>query len=154
MNTKHIYRYIWKIKGRYRIVKNNKSYGSFTKLENALLERDILEDYNWDENILTNIETITKNRYLEMDLPPFKKQTKQKLPKYIRKRGKGYLIQKSINGQTVHFGTYNTLKEASYIRMLLEDNNWNKDIIENLARFTWYKNTSLTKNHEKDKYKL
>lgn len=137
MNTKHIYRYIWKIKGRYRVVKNNKTYGSFTKLENALLERDLLEDYNWDENILADIETITKNRYLEMDLPPFKKQIKSsKLPKYIRKRGKGYLIQKSINGQTIHFGTYPTLTEASYARMILEDNNWDKNILKNL-RFTW-----------------
>ena len=77
-NTKHLYRYIWKINGKYRVVKNNKSYGTFNTLENALLERDLLEDYNWNTEALINIETVTKNRYQEMNLPPFEKQQKPK----------------------------------------------------------------------------
>ena len=132
-NTKHLYRYIWKINGKYRVVKYQKSYGTFNTLENALLERDLLEDYNWNTEELINIETVTKNRYQEMNLPPFEKQQKPKeIPKYITKRGNLYLRQKSLNGQTVHFASTKDLNNAIELRNFIKKHNWDKKLLKTI----------------------
>lgn len=54
-------------------------------------------------------------------------KTKDKPPKYIYKNGKGFLIQKAINGVSKHFGTYKTIEDAITARDELEANSWNQN---------------------------
>lgn len=131
-NLHHLYRYIKQRNGKYLILKDNIDYGTYNKLEDALLERDILEDCNWNQEIVISNATITQNRYKEYDLPPFPK-TRNKilpLPRYISYNGTSYIIQKRINKEVKFFGSYHTLKEAKNIKRKLMKNNWDEKVLK------------------------
>ena len=127
-SAKHLYRYIIERNGRYYIWRQNKCYGGFKKVETAMLERDFLEDCEWDEDRLIECEVVNTNRYEEMDLPPFTKHRNvvYDLPKHITfHRGK-FRIQKCLNGRPVFFADFRNLKDAVSARDNLESHGWDK----------------------------
>ena len=54
---------------KYRIKHNNKDYGEFSKLSDALYERDCLFYCKFDYDLL--VECDLPNKYENMELPPF-----------------------------------------------------------------------------------
>ena len=69
-NPAIVYRNIDNINNRYQIKKNNQLYASFKNLTDAVHERDILENIDWDLDLLVEQEH-TQPTYTEEDLPPF-----------------------------------------------------------------------------------
>ena len=68
-NIRYFYRNIVKSGKKYRIKYNNKDYGEFSKLSDALYERDCLFYCKFDYDLL--VECDLPNKYENMDLPPF-----------------------------------------------------------------------------------
>ena len=66
---RYFYRNIVKSGNVYRIKYNNKDYGEFKKLSDALYERDALFYCNFDYDLL--VECDLENKYENMTLPPF-----------------------------------------------------------------------------------
>ena len=66
---RYFYRNIVKTGDVYRVKHNNKDYGEFRKLSDALYERDALFFCNFDYDLL--VECDLENKYEHMDLPPF-----------------------------------------------------------------------------------
>lgn len=69
---RYFYRNIVKSGNVYRIKYNNKDYGEFKKLSDALYERDALFYCNFDYDLL--VESDLENKYENMKLPPFRKK--------------------------------------------------------------------------------
>lgn len=64
------YKYIYLSNGRYYVIKNHETYFSSKVLAEALYERDLLIECEWDIDLYVNI--IDKpNPYLNMELPVF-----------------------------------------------------------------------------------
>ena len=66
---RYFYRNIVKTGNVYRVKYNNKDYGEFSKLSDALYERDALFFCNFDYDLL--VECDLENKYENMELPPF-----------------------------------------------------------------------------------
>ena len=66
---RYFYRNIVKTGNVYRVKHNNKDYGEFKKLSDALYERDALFFCNFDYDLL--VECDLENKYEHMELPPF-----------------------------------------------------------------------------------
>ena len=66
---RYFYRNIVKTGDVYRVKYNNKDYGEFRKLSDALYERDALFFCNFDYDLL--VECDLENKYENMELPPF-----------------------------------------------------------------------------------
>lgn len=117
----------------YQIIKHNKDYGTFKKLEDALQERDDLEGVAWDIDLLCDLSTPRPNKYQDMDLPPF-----DHIPKYIqieKKKNKcKFVIKKRFGVKLKRFGGYDTLEEAEKVRDLLIEHDWDKKKVRKLLR--------------------
>ena len=138
---RYFYRNIIKTGNVYRVKYNNKDYGEFSKLSDALYERDALFFCNFDYDLL--VECDLENKYENMDLPPFP----EKRPKG---RIKGTRVNKEEREGEILFnhkirkfyikrgneiiGNYDTMTEAFYYKKLLMDNNWDKTILK--TKFT------------------
>ena len=134
---RYFYRNIVKSGDVYRIKYNNKDYGEFKKLSDALYERDALFFCNFDYDLL--VECDLENKYENMELPPFP----EKRPKG---RIKGSKINKSEREGEILFnhkirkfyikkgsksiGSYNTMTEAFYYKKLLMNNNWDLSVLK------------------------
>jgi hypothetical protein len=128
---RYFYRNIVKTGNVYRVKYNNKDYGEFSKLSDALYERDALFFCNFDYDLL--VECDLENKYENMELPPFP----EKRPKG---RIKGSKINKSEREGEILFnhkmrkfyiqkgddiiGYYDSMTEAFYYKKILMDNNW------------------------------
>ena len=134
---RYFYRNIVKTGNVYRVKYNNKDYGEFRKLSDALYERDALFFCNFDYDLL--VECDLENKYENMELPPFpKKRPKGRIKgtKINKKEREGeilfnhkirkFYIQK---GDEI-IGHYDTMTEAFYYKKLLMDNNWDKSILK------------------------
>ena len=157
---KKFYKYIQKRGDSYSIIKRGKDgvewYGTYSKLTDALYERDRLIEADWDWDTLMEMEE-TENKYESMELPKFIHEmmyiahTPEVYKVYIGHKYKGsfrnksdaneyaemiggrvttvkgkYRVQKSINGKTVYFNQYPTLEEAQKRRDELIENGWIK----------------------------
>lgn len=134
---RYFYRNIVKTGDVYRVKYNNKDYGEFRKLSDALYERDALFFCNFDYDLL--VECDLENKYENMELPPFP----EKRPKG---RIKGTKVNKTEREGELLFdhklrkfyikkgdeiiGFYDTMTEAFYYKKLLMDNNWNRDVLK------------------------
>lgn len=151
-----LYKYLSKTKNGYAIVKNNEHFGTYSKLTDALYERDRLvqADWNWDK--LMEMEE-TDNLYEKMSLPPFIHEFSyiQRYPQSykIYKEGvylgsfnaKGdaykfaesvggevvessitHRVVKKIDGKTVYFGQYKDIEDAKKRRDELLKKGWKK----------------------------
>ena len=87
---RYFYRNIVKTGDVYRVKHNNKDYGEFRKLSDALYERDALFFCNFDYDLL--VECDLENKYENMDLPPFPekrpKRPNQRLKSSTKRKGK------------------------------------------------------------------
>lgn len=154
------YKYIQKRGNSYSIIKRNgdnvERWGTYSKLTDALYERDRLieSDWNWDDYL--QMEE-TENFYEKMQLPKFVHDTMyiffspQKYKVYLKRQYKGtfknkkdayafaekiggrvvnihtkYKVQKSINGKVKYFGQYPTLEKAKEERDKLIKNGWKR----------------------------
>ncbi len=134
---RYFYRNIVKTGDVYRVKYNNKDYGEFRKLSDALYERDALFFCNFDYDLL--VECDLENKYENMELPPFP----EKRPKG---RIKGTKVNKTEREGEILFnhkirkfyiqkgddiiGYYDTMTEAFYYKKMLMDNNWDKSILK------------------------
>ena len=150
------YRYIVKSKNYYQILKDNKYWGSYRRLSDALYERDRFMQCNWVWDDVLELED-TENKYEHMDLPPFQRDYSYvyEIPCHYRVfKGGEYLgyftektdadeyaeevggrvictdvrfrIQKSINGKTIRFGCFDNIEDALERRDELIKNEWKK----------------------------
>lgn len=141
MNSQEIryfYRNIVKTGNVYRVKHNNKDYGEFKKLSDALYERDALFFCNFDYDLL--VECDLENKYENMDLPPFpEKRPKGRIKgtKINKKEREGeILFDHKVRGFYIKrmdeiIGYYDTMTEAFYYKKLLMDNDWDKSILNN-----------------------
>ena len=134
---RYFYRNIVKTGDVYRVKHNNKDYGEFRKLSDALYERDALFFCNFDYDLL--VECDLENKYENMELPPFP----DKRPKG---RIKGNKVNKTEREGEILFnhkikkfyiqkgdeiiGSYDTMTEAFYYKKILMDNDWNMDALK------------------------
>ena len=136
-SIRYFYRNIVKTGNVYRVKYNNKDYGEFKKLSDALYERDALFFCNFDYDLL--VECDLENKYENMELPPFpekrpkgrikgtkvnKKEREGELLFDHKKRG--FYIQK---GEKI-FGYYDTMTKAFYYKKLLMDNHWDESVLK------------------------
>lgn len=134
---RYFYRNIVKTGDVYRVKYNNKDYGEFRKLSDALYERDALFFCNFDYDLL--VECDLENKYENMTLPPFpEKRPKGRIKgtKFNKTEREGeilfdhkirkFFIQK---GEEI-IGRYDTMTEAFYYKKLLMDNNWDMNVLK------------------------
>ena len=120
MGIMDFYKHIRRLKnGSYVIHKNGEPYGTYTDIKDALHDRDILVDCDWDVTEMNARDEIP-NKYCDAELPPSRK--------YITLKRQGnreyFMIRKTINGEQRFFGQYKTFKEAAEKRDELVKNNW------------------------------
>ena len=134
---RYFYRNIVKTGNVYRVKYNNKDYGEFTKLSDALYERDALFFCNFDYDLL--VECDLENKYENMELPPFPERRPKgriKGTKVNKKEREGeilfnhkirkFYIQK---GEDI-IGHYDSMTEAFYYKKLLMDHNWDMSVLK------------------------
>lgn len=134
---RYFYRNIVKTGDVYRVKYNNKDYGEFRKLSDALYERDALFFCNFDYDLL--VECDLENKYENMELPPFpEKRPKGRIKGTKVNKGeregeilfnhkmRKFYIQK---GEEI-IGYYDTMTEAFYYKKLLMDNHWDKSVLK------------------------
>ena len=128
---RYFYRNIVKTGNVYRIKYNNKDYGEFKNLSDALYERDALYYCNFDYDLL--VESDLENKYEHMELPPFpekrpsgrirgnriNKEKKEGQILFDHKKKEFYLEKEEII-----YGYYKTMTEAYYYKKKLMENNW------------------------------
>jgi len=56
--------------------------------------------------------------------------TKNPITKYIYKVHGKWNVRKSIKNKVHYFGTYDTLDEAIRVAEFLQDNNWDRELLE------------------------
>lgn len=145
-DIRYFYRNIVRYGKKYRIKHKNKDYGEFSKLSDALYERDCLFYCNFDYDLL--VECDLPNKYENMALPPFPdKRPKGQIKgvKINKKYKEGEIIFDHKNQKFCvkrgdeHYGRYDTIVEAYYIKKILMENHWdrtclieNKSIMQNI----------------------
>ena len=134
---RYFYRNIVKTGNVYRVKHNNKDYGEFRKLSDALYERDALFFCNFDYDLL--VECDLENKYENMVLPPFpEKRPKGRIKgtKFNKKEREGeILFDHKIKGFYIKrmgeiIGYYDTMTEAFYYKKLLMDNDWDMSVLK------------------------
>ena len=134
---RYFYRNIVKTGNVYRVKYNNKDYGEFSKLSDALYERDCLFYCKFDYDLL--VECDLPNKYENMELPPFpEKRPKGRIKgtKVNKKEREGEIL---FNHKLRKFyiqrgdeivGHYDTMTEAFYYKKLLMDNDWDINVLK------------------------
>lgn len=126
---RNFYKYIVKRKnGTYRIKKGDEFYGTYDDITDALHDRDLLIESDWDiAEVMAQDEK--PNKYKTMELPEWNRKPRIYDDRYITKQkssNKTYFkIQKHIDGEQKCFGYFKTYEEAVEKRDELERNNWN-----------------------------
>ena len=134
---RYFYRNIVKSGNVYRIKYNNKDYGEFKKLSDALYERDALFYCNFDYDLL--VECDLENKYENTVLPPFPEKRSKGRIKGIKvnkkeregeilfnHKEKGFYIKK---GEKI-FGYYASMTEAFYYKKILMENDWDENALK------------------------
>ena len=107
MKDKAFYRYIYRHGLGYRILKDNEHFGWYDRIEDALYDRDRLEQVDWDIQTWTELPE-TPNPYEHMNLPPYEESKST----YITHIPEKWRVQKRIDGKMSYFGSYDTFEEA------------------------------------------
>lgn len=132
-DIRYFYRNIVKSGEKYRIKHKNKDYGEFSKLSDALYERDCLIYCKYNYDLL--VECDIPNKYENIELPPFPEKRPQgqiKGVKFKKKEKEGEIIFDHKNKKFCvkrgeeHYGRYDTIVEAYYIKKTLMENDWDR----------------------------
>ena len=120
MGVMDFYKYIIQRKnGTFYIIKDDETYGTYTNIQDALHDRDLLIECDWDVTEM-NARDETPNKYYDIDLPPSRKYIT-----LIKKDDREYyMIRKTINGEQKYFGQYKSFMDAVKKRDELVKNNW------------------------------
>lgn len=128
---RYFYRNIVRSGNNYRIKHNNKDYGEFKKLSDALYERDALFYCNFDYDLLVDCDL--ENKYENIVLPPFPEKRPTGRIKGIKankEEREGEIVfnhEKRLfcvkKGKEI-YGHYETMTEAYYIKKKLMENHW------------------------------
>lgn len=160
MSEKNIY----KIKNSYRIAKSingeNRMFGVYSTLDDAVYIRNLLIENNWDMKCIDGaykkddyylvLKVIGDRLHL---LAKFKKKpTKNQIEKLVKKQITNpnnsryglnitrvfdvYIIKKQIAGDEYIFGYYDNLEDAEFVRNFLLENNWNVNSFGNVEKDT------------------
>ena len=108
MSYRSFYRYIYEKKNRYVIRKGDEEFGRFTRLADALYERDRLMAVDWDWDKLSEMPE-TPNNYLHIKLPPFNHKGQ-----YIT-HDKEHWVVRGYGRRQRHYGTYFSKEEAELV---------------------------------------
>ena len=133
-DIRYFYRNIVKSGKSYRIKHNNKDYGEFSKLSDALYERDCLFYCKFDYDLL--VECDLPNKYENMDLPPFPEsrprgQIKGNI-KFNKKEQEGEILfdhkerKFCVKRGEEDFGKYDTMVEAYFVKKTLMEHDWDR----------------------------
>lgn len=113
-NKENPFKHIHKMKYDYSIDKNVNGefihYYSCKSLIQALMVRDLLIANDWDPLVVPKHQTATGEPYI-----------------YKSSKTDSFVIQKTINGQSVHFNTFKTLEDAILERELLIKYDWDME---------------------------
>lgn len=122
MGVLDFYKYIQKRKnGSYIIKKHDGIYGTYDNVRDALHDRDLLVECDWDVSEM-NARDEKPNKYYDMELPPSRRYiTEKRQDKRVY-----YMIRKTIDGESVFFGQFKTFEEAAKRRDELVKNNWRR----------------------------
>lgn len=107
LKDKAFYRYIIRRNKGYQILKNNEHYGWYENIEDALFDRDRLEQCDWNFSVFVELPEIP-NPYSHMTLPPFEKAKST----YIQHLPEKWRVLKRIDGKMCYFGTFDSFEEA------------------------------------------
>ena len=154
---RYFYRNIVKSGDVYRIKYNNKDYGEFKKLSDALYERDALFYCNFDYDLL--VECDLENKYENVTLPPFpEKRSKGRIKgiKVNKEEREGEILFDHkkrvfyIKRGDRRIGHYASMTEAFYYKKLLMENNWNEDALRSkiTLRIEINKKLDMTKEYK------
>lgn len=107
--------------GKYQIRKDGESWGDYANIEDALHDRDILIDSDWDMGEFCARGDV-ENKYYSMDLPDFDYDDYD----YITTRNGEYIIQKRIGKKVKQFGVFDNIEDAIRRRDELIARKWKK----------------------------
>lgn len=108
MSYESFYRYIFKTNGNYRIIRKGEDFGTYSKVEDALYERDRLMAVDWDwDRYMELPETI--NGYIHITLPPFDREFS-----FISEDRECWVVRDSGKEQRYR-GTYFSEEEANKV---------------------------------------
>ncbi|WP_458456502.1 hypothetical protein [Methanobrevibacter sp.] len=113
------YRYITRRGAGWQLRKNGEHYGWYDRIEDALFDRDRLEQCDWDFSIFCELPEIP-NPYEHMELPSYEERKST----FIQRLPQRWRVQKRIDGKMCYFGTYKTFEEAEERRNDLIKNGW------------------------------
>ena len=140
-SIRYLYRYIYIIQKKYRIVYHGTCFASFSFLSDALHERDILEKAHWDFEILDamDLQIFEENIYENLVLPQFpQKRERGKMPtmnRHIQKVRSKFIVQRFINNKHASFGTYETFNDAVIIRDYFDAHGWKQELVYEAHKF-------------------
>ena len=121
----NFYNHIVKKGDKFVIKTESNTWGTYSRLEDALHDRDLLVEANWDiGEVLASDEK--DNKYYEMELPDFDSTKNECKHIYVEKIKdvEYFRIRKKIGGKLKNFGYFETLEEAKEVRDELIKNNW------------------------------
>lgn len=130
MDKKQFYKYIILNRNNtYSIFYNNERYGTYDDITDALHDRDLLIESDWDiAEVMAQDEK--PNKYKTMELPEWNRKPRIYDDRYITKQKSGnkiyFKIQKHVDGVQQAFGYFKTYEEAVEKRDELEANGWVK----------------------------
>lgn len=148
--------YIYEKNNRFRVIKsikgNNKIFGNYGTLEEAIFARDLLIGHDWNLDEIIPSDNVIKFNDEFMVITAFKGALKflnrfqtrndakenasklimefernpygSKYGTYIYKREDYFDVKKKINNKDVLFGSYTNLNDATFARDLLADHDW------------------------------
>lgn len=128
-----LFKYIYKRGDKY-VIRNKNIWGTYDKIEDALHDRDLLVEANWDIGEMLSRDE-KPNKYYDMDIPNYElyKIKKKNNLKYITKQWRGdvlyYTVQRTVNKSIQRYGYFDTLEDAIRRRDELVENDW-KDMYE------------------------
>lgn len=105
------YRYIYKTKNGYRVMKDGETYGTYDSLAEALYERDrfIAVDWDWGEYVYLQ-DTI--NGYIHINLPPFHHDAK-----YVALERESWIVC-AKGSKYKYYGLYHNKEEAEKVALI------------------------------------
>ena len=98
---------------------NDEHMGWYDRIEDALFDRDRLEQCDWDMSVFVELPEIP-NPYDHMKLPRYE----ERKITFIQHLPERWRVQKRIDGKMCYFGTYESFEEAEKRRNELVINGW------------------------------